>query len=191
MKGSPRFHFALPFRRGVPGASFPEPPFCFFNPCRSRCIRGKSGEARRVSAGLPVSRPLFLYVHQMFHLRAGRGGFFFFRSQKSEVGRQNGKDRSRNGEAGSQKSEGRSQEVQMSNCQIVHKSEAKSQEVQMSNRQIVHKSEVGMRLATRRGATTLNPVQAKRSSGEPKCQIVKLSKSQNVQLSNSSKSQDI
>ena len=169
MKGSPRFHFALPFRRGVPGASFPEPPFCFLNPCRSRTC-GKSGEARPVSAGLSCSRPLSLCSSDTSLCGRGGGGVFFFRSRKSEVGSQN--------------------------------EEAWSQEVQMSNRQIVHKPEVGMRLAPRRGATTLNPVQAKRSSGEPKLSNspkvqlsnrpkVQLSKCPIVQLSKSPKSQDI
>ena len=191
MKGSPRFHFALPFPWGVLGASFPEPPFCFLNPCRSRTC-GKSGEARRVSAGLSCSRPLSLCSSDTSLCgRDGKG--VFLRSQETEVGRQNGEnrswkseDRSQNGEDRSRKSEDRSQNGEVRSRKPGVK-KSKCQTVKLS---ISQKSECVWRLEEAQQLLTPCKRSAARGSQNVQlsnCPIVEQSNCQIVQLSNSPK----
>ena len=112
MKGSPRFHFALPFRWGELGASFPEPPFCFYNPCRSL--------SRQVWGGAPrLGRP-------------SRSRRLSSCSSDVTACRRVGEDFLFQGGVG-QKVKGLEAEVESSNHQVVKR-------IKISNRQLVQKS---------------------------------------------------
>lgn len=125
MKGSPRFHFALPFLWGEPGASFPEPPFCLTLVAVSLAAR----RGRRASA-----RPAFSCSHPLFFLCSSDTPL-----QKTEVRRQKSGDRSRKtedrrrkSEVGRQESEVRRQEAEVGR----QKPEAGSQKLEGRSRKL-------------------------------------------------------